>query len=116
MKFQGIFSDKSWRRFRPQITAPHDVWVQQHSADGTIAVLVVQRTRAEGDWALSKKALDYMTDGERDKRIAQGHVALFDHKWIEVGNARACDVLARVGNTPLNAGRWGDFWWLDSTL
>jgi hypothetical protein len=57
--FQSIFRDPRWQRVRFKGTAPHSLYVKQ-ADDGKVAVLVALRTRANGDWTLSKGALEFM--------------------------------------------------------
>src|SRR5215831_2589806 len=110
--FQGIFRDQRWRPYRLEVTAPHRMYY-----DGKVAVLVSLRTRAEGNWSISKNALAYVAAAEHDKRIAEGYIILVDNKWSVIASERACDeVLKRIGNLPPNAGIWGDFWWVDTAL
>jgi hypothetical protein len=113
--FQSIFRDPRWQRVRFKGTAPHSLYVKQ-ADDGKVAVLVALRTRANGDWTLSKGALEFMVGAEREKRLVQAYIMLVDNKWNQVAAARAGEVQARIGNTAPSVGPLGDYYWLDAAL
>jgi hypothetical protein len=113
--FQSIFRDPRWQRVRFKGTAPHSLYVKQ-ADDGKVAVLVALRTRANGDWTLSKGALEFMVSAEREGRLVQAHIVLVDNAWVVVTAASAGEVQTRIGNTAPSAGPWGDFYWVDAAL
>jgi hypothetical protein len=113
--FQSIFRDPRWQRVRFKGTAPHSLFVG-YNDDGKVAVLVALRTRANGDWTLSKAALTFMAEAEREGRLVQAHIVLVDNAWNVVVAARASEVQARIGNTAPSVGPLGDYYWLDAAL
>jgi hypothetical protein len=110
MDFSDLFRSPRWRRFRIEVTAPHSLYY-----DGKIAVLVLRRSRPEGDWALSATALDYVVKALRDQRIAHGFIALVE-RWDVVAHDMVSAVAARLDGIEPNPGPFGEYFWLSNEL
>jgi hypothetical protein len=110
----NLFQDQRWRRYRTERTSPHALYVATING-GKVAVIVVRRTRSDGDWALSATALDYVAEGVRDGRLASAHIVLAN-KWTVAEHAEVTEVRARIGDTEPNDGPWGPYFWLDGGL
>jgi hypothetical protein len=91
------------------------LYVATNGNGDKIAALVLRRTHADGDWALSQSALDYVAGALRDGRITEGYVVLAN-KWSVVAHASAKEVLASIGDTEPNDGQWGPYFWLNTAL
>jgi hypothetical protein len=110
-----IFKDARWRRYpRNRHVSPHGLYVA--GADGTkSAALILRRTRADGDWALSQSALTYLADALREGRIVQGFVVMAE-RWNVVAHATVREVVASIGDTEPRDGDWGLYFWLDTAF
>jgi hypothetical protein len=112
--FENLFRDPRFQRFRSEKAAPHAVYVAEING-GKVAALVLRRNRSDGDWALSRSALQYFSEALRDERIAEGHIVLAD-KWAVSAHASVEKVVAQIGDAEPNDGPWGAYWWLSSAL
>lgn len=116
MKTSTIFTDSSWKL--SDVVFPNLLAWKDHDAITPFVVVVSRLANRRGrDYALSKAGLERVIGAEREGRVTEGLVSLWDqsadrkrHEFV--GEEKASVVHERLRNVPPQEGKWGPFWWI----